>query len=101
MVFSRLSSASSSMTIRPGSTVAMRKPISLAIGGGDRIPSRIAHIASIPDIAIAALAAGPGACQSTTRSRRRCGANRLGSSTDRWALPAVMVALLQMAGLAD
>jgi hypothetical protein len=38
----------------------MRKPISLAIGGGGRLPSRIAHIASIPGMPIAAFAAGPG-----------------------------------------
>ena len=81
MVFSRLSSGSSSITIRPGSTTDIRKPISLAIGGGGRRPSRIAYIVSIPDMPAAALEIGPGACQSTTRSRRLAGENRSTVST--------------------
>ena len=40
------------------------------------MPSRIARIVSSPDIAAAAFATGPGACQSTTRSRRDAGAKR-------------------------
>ena len=52
------------------------KPISRAIGGGGRMPSRIAHIVSIPDIPAAAFATGPGACQSTTRCRRVSSENR-------------------------
>jgi hypothetical protein len=71
---------SSSMTIWPGSATRMRKPISRAIGGGGRIPSRIARIASSPDIATAAWAAGTGDCQFTTRSRRNAGENRLALS---------------------
>ena len=58
----------------------MRKPISRAIGGGGKIPSRIAHIASMPVIPAAAFAAGPGACQSTTRSRRLSDENRSAAS---------------------
>ena len=67
MVFSRLSSGSSSITIRPASAMRISKPISRAIGGGGRMPSRIAHIVSSPDIPEAAFATGPGACHSTTR----------------------------------
>ena len=63
------------MTIRCGSTTLMRKPISRANGGGGKVPSRIPHIASIPDIPAAAFATGPGACQSTRRSRRSAGEN--------------------------
>ena len=76
MVFSSASCGSSSITIRPGSATRRRKSISRAIGGSGRRPSRIARMASRPDIPAAALAAGPGACQSTTRSRRDAGENK-------------------------
>jgi hypothetical protein len=76
MVFSRLSSGSSSITIRPGSATRISKPINRAIGGGGRMPSRIAHIVSSPDIPEAAFATGPGACHSTTRCLRVSNENR-------------------------
>ncbi len=67
MVFSRSSRGSSSITIRPGSTTAMVKPINFAKGGGGNRPSRISSIASMPESPIAAFATGAGTCQSTTR----------------------------------
>jgi len=76
MPFSSPSCGSSSITIRPGSATRRRKSISRAIGGSGKMPSRIARIASSPDIAAAAFATGPGTCQSTCRSRRDAAAKR-------------------------
>lgn len=76
MVFSRSSRGSSSITIRPGSTTAMMKPISFAKGDGGSRPSRMPSMASMPDRPIATFATGAGTCQSTTRSRRSAGENR-------------------------
>ena len=73
----------------------MRNPISLASGGGGNRPSRIACIASKPDIAIAARATGPGSCHSMVRLRVWAGANNAAGSGEESGCCSVLMRSLR------